>query len=355
MAALIKRRSKKAGLPPGSLIHIGEKGSEEVRITVLDYDEVHYEEKEVKTIEESYPFRDKTTITWINIEGVHRSDIVEKIGNHFGIHPLIQEDILNTDQRPKTEDFENYQYTVLKMLHYDNKKNEIVSEQISLILGQNYVMSFQEGIAGDVFDPVRERLRTGKGFIRKMKADYLVYSLLDTIVDNYFSILENLGERTEILEKELVERPAQHTLQKLHQLKREMLLLRKSIWPLREVISKLEKTESVLITDSTKIHLRDVYDHVIYIIETIETYREMLSGILEIYLSSISNRTNQIVKVLTIITTIFMPLTFIAGIYGMNFKYMPELEWRWGYHAALFIMAMIGITMLVYFRRKRWL
>jgi len=354
MPKLIKKRSKKAGLPPGTLIHIGEKKAEELKITVIDYDETNFQERGIKTIEECFLFKDKPMVTWINLDGLHQVEVLEKLGECYGIHPLVLEDILNTDQRPKMEDYREYIYIVLKMLDYDAKSNEILTEQVSLILGSNFLFSFQER-EGDVFDPVRERIRMGKGRIRRMGADYLAYALLDAIVDNYFVILERLGERIELLEDKVVSQPKPETSQAVHHLKREMIFLRKAVWPLREVISGLERGESSLIQQSTGIYLRDVYDHTVQAIDTIETYRDMLSGMLDIYLSSISNRTNAVMKVLTIIATIFMPLTFLAGIYGMNFRYMPELEWRWGYPFIWFVMMGIGIFMLVYFRKKKWL
>jgi magnesium transporter len=355
MDRLIKKRSEKAGLPPGTLVHIGETKTEKAKITIIDYDEAQFEEKEAKTIEECFPFKDKPTTTWINIEGVHELAIIEKIGEHFGLHPLLLEDIANTEQRPKMEDYGEYIFIVLKMLSHDEKTNEVKAEQVSLVLGLNFVISFQEGIQGDVFDPVRERIRNGKGRIRKMGSDYLAYALVDAIVDNYFLILEKLGEKIEDIEEELVANPASETLRAIHHLKREMIFLRKSVWPLREVLSCLERGESSLIHPTTRIYLRDVYDHTIQIIDTIETFRDMLSGMLDIYLSSISNKLNEVMKVLTIIATIFIPLTFIVGIYGMNFEYMPELRWRWGYFAVLFVVVIIGIGMLIHFRKKKWL
>ena len=355
MPRLMKKRSKKSGLPPGSLVHIGEKKTEEVKITIIDYDETHFQEKAAKTIDECYSFKDKPTVTWINVEGIHQVEILEKLGECYGLHPLIMEDILNTDQRPKMEDFGEYIYIVLKMLDYTDKTGEMVTEQISLVLGLNFVISFQEGIKGDVFNPIRERIRSEKSRIRKMGADYLTYSLLDAIVDNYFIILEKLGEKIELVEEELVSNPMPETLRIIHNLKREMIFLRKSVWPLREVISGLERGESSLFQKTTGIYLRDVYDHTIQVIDTIETFRDMLSGMLDIYLSSISNRLNAVMKVLTIIATIFMPLTFIAGLYGMNFKYMPELSWSWGYPLILLIMMAVVVSMLFYFKKKRWL
>jgi len=354
---MVKRtgRSKKVGLPPGTLIHTGEKGTAEPKVTIIDYDEATVQEREVKTIEECFVFRDKPTVTWINLDGVHRIDMVEKLGDCFGFHPLVLEDILNTVQRPKMEIYGDYIYIVLKMLHVGDPSHPIEMEQVSLILGSNFVISFQEGKEGDVFNPVRERIRNGKGLIRKMGSDYLAYTLLDTVVDNYFLILERMGEAVELLEEELLTHPSHRTLQEIRKFRNEMISVRRAVWPLREVVGSLGRRESPLIRETTEIYLRDVYDHTIQVMDALETYREMLSGMLDIYLSSISNRLNSVMKVLTIIATIFMPLTFIAGIYGMNFKYMPELEWRWGYPAVWLVVAGIGISMLIYFKKKKWL
>jgi len=355
MAELIKKRSKKAGLPPGTLVHIGEKRAGRPKLTLIDYDEANFQESEVRTAEECFPFQEKPTVTWINVEGVHEVEIVEKLGNCFGLHPLVLEDILNTDQRPKLEVYGDYIYIVLKMLYDGGLNRPIEAEQVSLILGSNFVISFQEGKEGDVFDPVRERIRSGKGFIRKTGPDYLVYSLIDTIVDNYFLILERMGEKVELLEKELLAHPTTGTLQEIQKFKNGMTFVRRVVWPLREVVSGLGRKESPLIHETTEIYLRDVYDHIVQIMDTVEVYREMLSGMLDIYLSSVSNRLNSVMKVLTIIATIFMPLTFIAGIYGMNFKYMPELGWRWGYPAVWLVVVIIGISMLICFKKKKWL
>lgn len=354
MPRFIKRVSRKIGLSPGALVHIGKKKIEKVRIRLIDYDEAQLQEREAKTIEECFPFKDLPTVTWVNIDGLHDIKVMEKIGKHFDLHPLVLEDILNTEQRPKIEDFDDYIFVVLKMLYYDENENEVRAEQISIIFGSNFVLSFQERV-GDIFNPLRERIRSAKGRVRKMGADYLAYILMDAIVDNYFIVLEKLGEKIEGMEEELVTNPTPETLQTLHNLKREMIFLRKSVWPLREVVSRLERGESKLIKDSTGIYLRDVYDHTIQVIDTIETFRDMLSGMLDIYLSSVSNRMNQVMKVLTIIATIFIPLTFIAGLYGMNFRFMPELEWHWGYPAVVVVMVAVGISMLFYFRKKRWL
>jgi len=360
MTRLIKKSSKARGLPPGFLIHIGDKKTEKIRISIIDYNEKEIEEKEIKNIEECFSFKKKSTITWINIDGLHDIDLIEKLGNHFEIHPLVLEDILNTDQRPKMEDFEKYIFFVLKMLYVDEKKQEIHSEQVSLILGKNFVISFQEGI-GDVFDSVRERIRSGKTRIRKRGADYLAYALLDAIIDGYFGILEKIGERIEDMEEDLISNPNPKTLQKIYNLKREMIYVRKSIWPLREVINNLLREESKIITEPTHIYLRDLYDHTIQVIDTVETFRDLISGMVDMYMSSVSNKMNEVMKVLTIFAAIFIPLTFVAGLYGMNFNpdaspfNMPELNFYLGYPMALFAMAMVGIVMLIYFKRKRWL
>jgi magnesium transporter len=308
----------------------------------------------VETLEDCLPFKDTPSVTWINIDGIHEVDIIENLGELFGLHHLLQEDILNTYLRPKIEDFDDYTFISLKMLSYNEKRDEILSEQTSIILGKNFVISLQE-TEGDIFEPIRSRIRTGKGRIRKRGADYLVYSLIDIIVDNYFVILERIGERIEGLDEELVTNPTPETLRVIHNLKGELIFLRKTIWPLREIISTLQRGESDLIEDSTQIYLRDVYEHTIQVVDTIESYRDMVSGMLDIYLSSVSYRLNEVMKVLTIIATIFIPLTFITGLYGMNFKYMPELGWVWGYPTVWAIMILVSLVMVVYFRKKDWL
>jgi magnesium transporter len=306
------------------------------------------------TVEACFPFRDTLSVTWLDVDGTHDIETIRKLGECYGLHPLVQEDILNTDQRPKLEDYGDYLYIVLKMLSHDERSGEIRSEQVSLILGRSFVISFQEGKEGDVFGPIRERIRSGKGRIRKTGADFLAYSLIDAVVDSYFVIMEKLGESVDILEERLVDRPSPETLHGIHALKKEMIFLRKSVWPLREVIGALERGDSGLIQEPTRAYLRDVYDHTIQVIETIETFRDMVTGMLDIYLSSLSNRLNEVMKVLTIIATLFMPLTFLAGVYGMNFRRMPELEWPWGYPAVLGIMCIVAISMLAYFKKKKW-
>jgi len=354
MVKLMKKSSKMRGLAPGELIHIGEKKTDKIKVTLIDYNEQNFQEKEITNIEECFPFKDIKTVTWINIDGLHDIGTIEKIGNCYDIHPLVLEDILNTDQRPKIEDFESYIFFVLKMLYLDEKTNEIHAEQVSLILGQNYVISFQESI-GDVFDSIRNRIRNSKGRIRKMSNDYLAYCLIDAIVDNYFTILEKTGEKIESIEEKLISNPIPETLQTIYNLKRGIIFLRKSVWPLREVISGLQRSESKLINKTTNIYLRDVYDHTIQVIDSVETYRDMTSGMLDIYMSSVSNKMNEVMKVLTIFAAIFIPLTFIAGIYGMNFHYMPELSIKWAYPVLWIVIIIVTISLLAFFKHKKWL
>ncbi len=349
------RRSKKSGLAPGTLIHIGKKRAQDIKITVIDYDENSVTEKQLKDIEESFPFMDKHTSTWINIDGIHQVEVIEKIGKHFDMHPLILEDIVNTEQRPKIEDYGNYVFVILKMLYLDEKKEGIQAEQISLIIGPKFVISFQEDKERDVFDTIRQRIRSGKGRIRKMGPDYLAYSLIDAIVDSYFVILEEIGELTEDLEEEVISDPSPKTSKAIHSLKREMIFLRRCVWPLREVIRGLETSESSLIKEGTKVYLRDVYDHTIQVIDNVETFRDVISGMVDVYLSSVSNKMNEIMKVLTIFSTIFIPLTFVVGVYGMNFKFFPELEWKYSYPILWAIMISIGVGMLIYFRKQKWI
>ncbi|HEX9756602.1 MAG TPA: magnesium/cobalt transporter CorA [Nitrospiria bacterium] len=354
MAKRLKKRSKREGLPPGTLIHVGEKRTERVRIRALFYDGLQIEEREVQNVREIHAYQRQERVMWIQVIGIHDSATIEELGNAFGLHPLVMEDILHTGQRPKMEDYGNYIFIVLKMFAFHSGLHELEEEQISVVLGSNFVISFQER-EEDCFNPVRERIQIGKGKIRKMGADYLAYCLIDAVVDRYFTVLDSLGEMIETVEGELIEDPTTKTIYEIHKLKREMIFLRKSIWPLREVLGALERGDSSLFMETTGPYLRDVYDHTIRVIDMIETFRDMLSGMLDIYLSSVSNRMNAIMKVLTLIATVFMPLTFIAGIYGMNFKSMPELEWKFGYPLSLIVMAIVGVSMVVFFKRKKWL
>jgi magnesium transporter len=349
-----RRKQSKVGLAPGTLVHVGEKKAEKVVIRACIYNSDELTEKELQTVEECQTFINRSDMNlWINVDGLDKIEVVEKLGSYFGVHPLTLEDILNTGQRPKTEDYESYIYTVLKMMLLDEVKEEILIDQVSIILGPNYILSFQER-EGDVFDPIRERLKNPGSRLRKNGVDLLAYSLIDAVVDNYFLILEHFGEQIENLEEELIIHPGPEILKAVQRFKRDMITLRRSIWPLRELINNLQRTESGLIKKTTQIYLRDVYDHTIQVIDSIEAFRDILSSMVDVYLSSLSNRMNDIMKVLTVIATIFIPLTFIAGVYGMNFEYMPELEWRWGYPVVLTGMALIGVSMFLYFKRKRW-
>ena len=354
MTQFVKGRGAKSGLPPGSLIHIGETTDRPVTIHVMDYDGEGCRETELKSVSQCIPYRDKESVTWINVDSVQQADIIQQMGECFGLHPLVMEDILNTSQRPKLEVYGDYLFIVMKMLH-QNDRSEVRVEQISFVLGPSHVLSFQEGIAGDVFEPFRQRLRAGKGRIRGGGADYLLYSLIDAVVDNYFVVLEHLGEEIEALEDEVVSRPTHHTVRRIHGMKRRMIFLRRVVWPLREVLAAMQRGESDLVQNTTQVYLRDVYDHTIQAMDSIDTYRDMLSGILDVYLSSLSNRMNEVMKFLTIIGTIFIPLTFIVGLYGMNFRYIPGLQSHWGFFAVVVFMMAIAGGMLAYFKRKRWL
>ena len=349
-----QRHSTKRGLPPGTLVHVGEKKTDMPRITIIDYDSEQCRVQEAKTVTKCAELINTSTTTWINVDGLHEVTLLERFGERFGIHPLVLEDILNTDQRPKAEDYGDYLYIVLKMFHNHTSSERLEAEQISLVVGKNYVLSFQER-PGDVFDPVRERIRASKGRIRKMGADYLAYVLLDAIVDSYFMILESVMDRIETIEDELIRDPAPDTLQILYVLKRRVLYLRKSIRPLRELVNVLDRDDSPLIQPDIHVYLRDLYDHVNRVLDTLETAREMLIGMLDIYLSSVSNKMNSVMKVLTVIATMFIPMTFVAGIYGMNFDNMPELHWKYGYPTFWGIIVVILITMVFYFQKKDWL
>lgn len=342
------------GMAPGELVHVGERKAKKVGITLVDYDAKNYTEKRLRRVEESFPFRDDPKMTWINIDGIHDTKVIEKIGKHFMVHPLILEDILNTEQRPKIEEFQDHVFIVLKMMMYDMRDKEIKPEQVSIIFGKNFVISFLEK-EGDIFETVKARLKVGKGKIRELGADYLAYTLMDVIVDHYFVTLEKMGEQIEELEDELLENPDQNALREIHSLRRQVIVLRRSIWPLREVVSSFQRLESKLVKRTVGIYLRDIYDHIIHIVDTIESYRDSLSGMLDIYLSSINNRMNSVMKVLTVITTIFIPLSFITGVYGMNFEYMPELQWEYGYFVVWGVILVTVITMLALFIRKKWL
>ncbi len=345
---LHKRRKRQ--LSPKAVIPLSTP-LKQVHITALSYTGEQFEEREISKVEECFALRNEGTVTWITVKGVHDVEIIEQIGKCFEMHPLLIEDIIHAEQRPKVDYFEKSIFLVVKMLSLG--KNEVVnSEQISLVVGPNFVVSFEEH-EDDTFKYVRERIK--KGRFAKRGADYVMYAIIDAIVDNYFVILEKLGERIEQLEEEVVQNPSLKIIQSIYNFKTQMIFLRRCVWPLREVINSLSRTESRLIKKTTHFYLRDVYDHTVQVIETVETYRDMIAGMLEIYLSSMSNRMNEIMKVLTIMGTIFIPLTFITGLYGMNFKYMPELSSPYGYFAVLGVMAAVAVFMLFYFRRKKWI
>ncbi|SDS32263.1 magnesium transporter [Halopseudomonas xinjiangensis] len=350
---LVVKRGKKTGAAPGTLVHIGRESDAAVPVRLIEYDDDEYTDIDDVDPERIARLRHTDKVSWLNVDGVHKPQLIEALGKELGLHPLVMEDIVNTDQRAKIEDYDGYLYVVLRMLRFSEENNEIQSEQLSLVLGPHFVLSLQEE-PGDVFEAVRDRLRAGRR-IRFMQADYLAYALLDAVVDHYFVMLEQLGDQIEALEDELIATPSPDTLGKIHHYKREMLLLRKSVWPLREVLSRLSRDENPLISPETRLFLRDVYDHAIHVVETVDTFRELLVGMLDLYMSSVGNRMNEVMKVLTIFATLFMPLTFIAGVYGMNFEYMPELEWRYGYPMVWMVMIATVIGLVVFFRRRGWL
>ena len=354
MSRRTKRMSKKAGLPPGTMIPIGGEPTAKANITLFDYTEEGFEERAIDRVEDCFAYKGKPSVTWINVDGIHDTSVVGALGKQFGLHPLVMEDIVNSAQRPKVEDFGDYLFVVVKMLAVGESGDDIVGEQVSLIIGPDYVVSFQER-PGDVFEPIRDRIRTAKGRVRSAGSDYLAYTLLDAIVDNYFAILEWFSDKTGEIEDRLISEPTSDILETIYGLKREVLFVKKSVWPLRDVVNTLQRGESVLSREASVVYLRDVYDHTIQVVDTIETQREIVAAMRDTYLSSISNRMNEVMKVLTIIATIFIPITFVAGIYGMNFEFMPELGLPWAYFGALGLMGAISLVMVAFFKRKGWL
>ncbi len=345
---------KKAGQAPGTLIYTGKKKTQKLFIESFDYDENQYTENQLSNIEEAFEFKHSNSKTWINLNGLNHVNDIEKLGKHYSLHPLVLEDVVNISQRPKIDEYEDYLFVVLKMLYYDENEN-IVSEQVSFILGNNYVLSFQES-EGDVFDSVRNRIRTAKGRVRHMESDYLLYVLIDAVVDYYFNIIEILGDKIEDFENEIFSGNATDDVSKnIQNLKREILKVRRAIFPLREVISRIEKNDSDLIKQKTITYYRDIYDHLIQVSENIDIFREMIWSLMDMYMTTISNKMNEVMKVLTIMASIFIPLTFIAGIYGMNFKYIPELQYKYSYFILWGVMIVLFVGMLIYFKRKKWL
>lgn len=352
MTRKTKKRSVKSGLPPGTLMHIGDKLADTPEIIYIEYADEHCIDK--KNIDLNHlPETKEEIVQWLNIDGLHDVESIEKIGKKYGIHNLALEDILNTDQRPKSEEFEDYNFVALKMLIWNKNLKEIESEQVSLIQKANFLVSFQEK-KGNCLEPIIKRLKEGKGRIRKAGQDYLLYAIIDTIIDNYFLLVEELEYEIELIEDEVLKNPNNGTLQKIEKLRRELIYLRKMIWPTREMINNLLRNESGLMSNNTKLYMRDVYDHSIQVIESIDTFRETLTGLMDIYLSSVSNKMNSVMKTLTVFTTIFMPLTFIVGVYGMNFDYMPELHYKLAYPVTIGVMILIAGIMFIYFKMKDW-
>lgn len=354
MAETTKNISKKAGLPPGVLMHVGNRLADNVSITVIDYSSSEYVEKTCETTEEVFEYRDTKSVTWINIDGLHDVDTIAKIGKHFDLHPLLVEDILNTKHRPKLEEYDNCLFVTLKALNVDEENNNINSEQMSFVLGPNWIISFQER-EGDIFDGLRQRIKENKGTIRQKSVDYLLYRLIDTVVDHYFLITEYVSDATIDLEERVFENPDENALIEIHQLKKRLVNLRKITGPLREAILGLYKGGNRLVKQSTERYFQDVYEHIIQVNETIENQRDTVASIMDLYMTGVSTRMNQVMQMLTIIATIFIPLTFIAGIYGMNFDNMPELHWKYGYFITWGVMGIVTMIMIFYFRRKRWL
>ena len=357
----IGRSKKEPGTPPGTLIYEGEVPAGPVRIYVYDFDQDKLVEREVDEIASLGTYRDSTSTTWINVDGVHDAAVVEEIGRQFDIHPLTLEDVMSPDQRPKVEEYPGYTYVVLQMMHYDHDPISLRPEQVSIVLMKGVVLSFQEAIEGDAFDPVRQRLREGGDQIRGGGADYLLYVLVDVIVDYYMHILEALGDHIDDLEDEVIADPSPAIIRRISAIRRKVSLVRKSIWPLRDAVLALERSERSYMSKANKIYFRDVYDHAVRTIEIIESAREVLATVTDLHVSTLSYRMNEIMKVLAIIATFFLPLTFIAGVYGMNFDpdasplNMPELTWDYGYLYALLLMSAVAVGMFIYFRRREWL
>lgn len=342
------------GHRPGALIHVGERRVEQVTMNLIEYDEKNIHEIPNASIKECLESKNKSNVSWINVVGVHDAEIIKTFGDDFDIHALHQSNIMNTELRPYIEVFDNYVLLMLKMPHYDDKTGKLDLEQISIILAQGHVLTFQEHSA-DFFDQIRKRLRNNSGSIRKLQSDYLTYAIIDAIIDSYFLVIEKVGDMTEDIEEELMANPDPETMQTIQTLKRRMISLRKSIWPAREIIDYLGRDSTSLISDGTRTYLRDVYNHVIQVTDSIEGLRDVIGGMLDTYLSSVSNRMNEVMKTLTVIAAIFIPITFIAGIYGTNFSYVPELQWEGSYFVMLIGMALISGMMIAWFRKKRWI
>jgi magnesium transporter len=341
-------------MAPGTVVFLGDKRVEQPTVSAISYGPSNVYEGVVATPEDCRGWLGRAAVTWINVEGLHDTEMLQRVADVFSMHPLTLEDIVNTSQRPKLEDMGDSLFLVLKMLRRHPETRAIVAEQVSIVLGKDYVLTFQE-IDGGLFNPIRNHIRAGKGRIREMGCDYLAYSLLDAIVDNYFVMIEDMDDDIEQLQDAVLKRADASGVRRIHAFKAEMVSLRRNLWPLRELVSALEKSESDLISDGLSPYLRDVYEHTVQVIDSIEAIRDMLAGTMDIYMTSVSNRMNEVMKLLTAIATIFIPLTFIAGIYGMNFETMPELKWRYGYAAVWAVMIGVGVSMAIYFRRRKWM
>ena len=351
----LRTASEKWGLPPGSLIHVGEILEAETKISVIDYSKDNVEELRVRSIDEILKYKESDSITWVVVEGLTDVDTVERIGAMFGIHQLVLEDILNTHQRPKFEEFDNYLYIVLKSVQSEDEQFSVSYEQVSLLVLRNMVIAFKEE-TDNLFHPVLQQILTSKGRFRTLGADYLTYAILDAVVDQNFILMDSLDDAVTSLEDSLLaSEPTPDTLNTIQRLKREIVSIRRHVSPVRELMAGMLRSESELIQEKTHIYLRDVADHTIRVIESIESYRDILSGLLDIYISSVSNKMNEVMKVLTVFASIFIPLTFLAGIYGMNFEYMPELKWKWAYPTLWTAFIAIPLVLIAYFRRKKWL
>jgi len=339
---------------PGTVTYVGRKKSSETLLEVIDYNKEHFERFNSKQPVDAFNFDHPDRITWVNLDGLSNTKNIEKVGKYYELHPLIIEDIVNTSQRPKIDEYQDYLFIVAKMLYFKTN-GKLENEHISFVLGKDYVLSFQEA-GGDIFDGVRDRIERANGRIRSNGSDYLVFALLDAIVDNYFIVLDEITEKVEDLEERLFEsKPNEEITYEIQDLKRTILKIRRAVLPLREVISRLEKMDNPIIKSRTKNYINDLHDHIIHVSENIDLYREITWGLMDMYMTMISNRMNEVMKVLTIMASIFIPLTFIAGIYGMNFEYMPELHWKYSYYVLWGIMITLFVLMIFYFKRKKWL
>ncbi len=353
MAESLSYPSDKAGLPPGTLVHVGVQPAEPNRITAISFSADHLEEYPVHTLDDLLSHLQEGAITWVHCEGLNIGKLLEDLGHHFTIHPLVLEDILNTHQRPKFEEFDNYLFIVLKTLS-GGRDLSVQHEQISLVLFDTVLFTFRER-QDPLFDTLRQRLLNARGRIRTLGTDYLTYAVMDTVVDQYFTLSDTLEEIIEAVEIKLLARAQSQTFNTIQRLKRELVFVRKAVAPLREVLMSLQRSESQLVKEKTLPYFRDVFDHILRVIDTLDSYRDLINGMLDIYLSSISNRMNEIMKVLTVFATIFIPLTFVAGIYGMNFEYMPELHWKWSYPILWGLFFLIPAVLLTVFKKKKWL